>query len=546
MTEPTPEQATSPSAPQKSKDWEAPYIGSRDMPRWETGELAPSPIFSWRRIPTMIGPGLVIGAAAVGGGEWLTGPVVTAMYGGALLWLATLSILGQVLYNIEISRYTLYTGEPIFTGKFRLLPGPMFWVFLYLLIDIGSFLPYLSSNAAIPLASMILGRLPEPKANPADAWFVQVTASFVMILTLLPLIFGGKVYRSLKFIMSAKLIIVLGFLIFLAIGFSTWETWKEILSGFFRFGTLPYVPETDGGPPRVLNPIVGWWNGMTMPALDLTMIGFITSMAAIAGNGGLTNTPISNFTRDQGWGMGKEVGAIPSIVGGRSISLSHVGKVFQITPESLKRWTGWVRHVKREQYWVWMPACFLGMALPSMLSIQFLPRGVKLEDKWLAAGMTAEGVSTAVGPTFGPLFWYLTLFCGFLVLSTSGIMTTDGALRRWVDVAWTASRRLRTWDTDRIGILYFGCLCAYAVLGLILLNTVKGDNLLVWTTTFYNYALGFSCWHVVAVNSILLPEELRPSWKRRILLMLAGLFYTAIAILATADSCGMFKAAKLL
>ena len=40
------------------------------------------------------------------------------------MWLATLSILGQVVYNLEISRYTLYTGEPIFTGKFRTLPGP--------------------------------------------------------------------------------------------------------------------------------------------------------------------------------------------------------------------------------------------------------------------------------------------------------------------------------------------------------------------------------------------------------------------------------------
>ena len=31
--------------------------------------------------------------------------------------------LGQVLYNLEISRYTLYSGEPIFTGKFRLYPA---------------------------------------------------------------------------------------------------------------------------------------------------------------------------------------------------------------------------------------------------------------------------------------------------------------------------------------------------------------------------------------------------------------------------------------
>lgn len=37
------------------------------------------------------------------------------------------------------------------------------------------------------------------------------------------------------------------------------------------------------------------------------MIGMLASMAAIAGNGGLTNIPISSFTRDQGWGMGRHV-----------------------------------------------------------------------------------------------------------------------------------------------------------------------------------------------------------------------------------------------
>ena len=60
-------------------------------------------------------------------------------------------------------------------------------------------------------------------------------------------------------------------------------------------------------------------------------------MVAISGNGGLSNTPISNYTRDQGWGMGSAVGAIPSIIGGREIRLSHVGKVFPISQESLRQ-----------------------------------------------------------------------------------------------------------------------------------------------------------------------------------------------------------------
>ena len=40
---------------------------------------------------------------------------------------------------------------------------------------------------------------------------------------LLPLVAEGKVYRSLKFVMTFKLIVVVGFLLFLAGFFSSWE-----------------------------------------------------------------------------------------------------------------------------------------------------------------------------------------------------------------------------------------------------------------------------------------------------------------------------------
>src|SRR5688500_3000328 len=133
--------------PATPEEFVAPHPGSKEMPRWDTGNLIDAPRFTWRNWAAMIGPGLVMGGSAIGGGEWLTGPLVTARYGGALLWLATLSILGQVIYNIEISRYTLYCGEPIFTGKFRTLPGPRFWLITYILLDFGSLFPYLAASA---------------------------------------------------------------------------------------------------------------------------------------------------------------------------------------------------------------------------------------------------------------------------------------------------------------------------------------------------------------------------------------------------------------
>jgi hypothetical protein len=516
----------------------APQPGAPQMPRWDVGELAEAPQFRWRNLALLLGPGLVMGASAIGGGEWLTGPLVTARYGGALLWLATLSILSQVLYNVEISRYTLYCGEPIFAGKFRTLPGPGFWLVVYLILDCGSILPYLASNAAVPLAAMLLGRLPDPQA---DVLLIKALGCAIFVASFLPLIFGGKIYNTLKALMTFKLVFVLGFLLFLALCFSQPATWIEIMSGFVKFGTLPVQPEPgQDGAGGLANCFVALWHGQQMPPLDLSMLGIVAAMAAISGNGGLTNTAASNYTREQGWGMGSQVGAIPSIVAGRSLQLAHVGMVFVPTQESLPRWRRWLRHLQRDQLVVWMPACFIGLALPSMLSVQFLPPGTVMKDKWLAAGMTASGVADAAGPTWGPLFWYLTLFCGFLVLGTSMAMTADGVLRRWVDVFWIASPRLRHWNPHDIGRFYFAALCVYGGFGLLMLLFVRGDHLLVWSTNIYNYALGFSCWHALAINTTLLPRPLRPGWLRCSGLVLAGLFFFVIAVLTTINSLGGF------
>jgi hypothetical protein len=516
----------------------APHPGSTAMPRWTAAELPEAPRLTMRSWALLFGPGLVAAGAAIGGGEWLAGPLTTARYGAAILWLSTLSILAQVIYNSEIIRYTLYCGEPIFTGKFRLLPGPMVWLVVYLFLDFGSVFPYLVANAATPLGAVILGEIPDVDKI-YDVWgvslygqtFLRLLTYVVFVLALMPLIFGGKVYNSLKMLMSFKIVIVLGFLSLVAILYSTPATWIEILSGFLKFGSVPVVGSHQGAAPTTDNVFSAWWAGRELPQLDLTMVAALGALAAISGNGGLTNTATSGYARDQGWGMGRHVGAIPSIVGGRRLALSHVGAVFAITASSLARFRRWRRFILRDQLLVWMPACFVGVALPSMLSVQFLPRGTEAKD-WIAAGMTANGLRDAVGPTFGHFFWLMTLFCGFLVLAPSAATTFDGALRRWVDLCWTAIPFVRRWDPHRIRWLYFGAVCVYAIFGITALTLGNPRELLQWATTIYNAALGVSCFHVLAVNTILLPTEIRPNWFIRIGLVMGGVFFLAIATIS--------------
>ncbi len=547
-----------------------PHPGSQKMPRWEAGPLLDAPRFTWRNWVAMLGPGLVAGGSAIGGGEWLLGPKVTAVYGGALLWLVTISILAQVIYNIEISRYTLYCGEPIFTGKFRTLPGPMFWMIAYLLLDFGTIFPYLASNAAMPLATLIKGGVvPDPDRVQGDLWLMKALAVGVFLLGMVPLLFGGKVYNSLKALMSFKVVVVLGFLTLTAVMYSHASTWREIVTGFFRFGTVPIsrdvqleepktavnadapwdaekveaMPVRPAQPPpkpgQVDNVFAALWEWRPLNgSLDFSLIAFICALAAIAGNGGLTNTPISNYTRDQGWGMGYHVGAIPSMIGGHNIQLSHVGCVFEPNEETLPRWRRWYRHVVRDQLAVWMPACFIGIALPSMLSVEFLPRGTETND-WNTAVMTAGAVQERVtglsGPAMGTVYWFMVIFCGFLVLAPSVAATADGFVRRWVDVFWTSSGKLRELDPKQIKKVYFYVLLGFSAFGLVNLIVGTPADLIKYSTMIYNLALGVSCWHTLILNSILLPKPLRPGWFVRLAMALAGVFFLTLGVITVVD-----------
>ena len=80
------------------------HHGHKDMPAWNVDTLLDAPTFTSRNWFEMLGPGLIMSGAAIGGGEWLVDPKVTVVHAGPLLWLATLSVLGQVIYNTDISR----------------------------------------------------------------------------------------------------------------------------------------------------------------------------------------------------------------------------------------------------------------------------------------------------------------------------------------------------------------------------------------------------------------------------------------------------------
>jgi hypothetical protein len=265
-----------------------------------------------------------------------------------------------------------------------------------------------------------------------------------------------------------------------------------------------------------------WRRHGRFPDLDWSLL---AAFAAIAGAGGLSNALFSNYARDKGWGMGAWTGAIPSAIGGRSIRLSHTGMAFPVTPANLERWRGWFRHIVRDQVAVWMVCCFVGLALPCMLSLEFL-RNTPVSDHRVAA-MVAEGMSARF-PDFARAVWSLTLFISFLTLAPCAVYSGDLLARHWTDILWATSPAVKQLGGNQVKYVYYALLAVYAVWGSITLAILSPLQIAKVGAVLGNVALGFSAFHTLYVNRTLLPRELRPSALMQLGLIGCGAFFFAI------------------
>lgn len=509
------------------------YFPVTRLPRWGVAELPdPQPI-RWRNWKLFVGPGLVMMGANIGGGEWLFGPEVAARYGGGLFWLATIAIVSQVFYNIETGRYALYCGEPTFTGFMRTWPGPRFWIVVYLILTLSHFLPVLAFNAATICAALYLDRPPTPD----DAMVVLLLGFACLVISVLPVAFGGKVYNSLQAVMTVKVAIVLGFTLLIGLFYVSPQHWMEVFGGFLRFGTVPSSDAAEGQ--AVVNAVAFYGEKGHWPDLDLTHVSVLAAFAAVAGGGGLNNSLYSNYVRDKGWGMGSLVGAIPSLIGTKTIRLSHLGKVFPVNPENLRRWKIWWRYILTDQAFVWLPGCFVGMALPALLSIRFAHYSGLYEqggDRWAYACIVADGMRQAFQGPASQVAWVSMLLVGLVVLLPSQMMLVDYFCRRWTDVLWSANQRVRErMQPHQVKAVYYTILAIFVFWSFVSLYYfgVAGNPKLMFViaANLNNLAIGASSFHLLWINHKLLPEPLRPHWFMQLGLLGCGVFYLGLAVL---------------
>ena len=171
------------------------HLKPGQLPDWGKADL-PAPLpYSFRNVMRTIGPGAILLAASIGGGEWLIGPSITVKYGVGILWIATVSIFLQLIFNLEVIRYALYTGEPIVTGIMRLKPGSQFWGGFYTLLTFAQLgAPALAIASAAAIFSLWMEKIPDATQESTLHWI----ASAIILGTVALLSFGGTIEKMLE------------------------------------------------------------------------------------------------------------------------------------------------------------------------------------------------------------------------------------------------------------------------------------------------------------------------------------------------------------
>ena len=457
--------------------------------------------FDWLKA---VGPGVIVLGVAIGSGEFLLGPAVFVRHGLSLFWVVCIAVYLQTVFNTEVLRYTLATGEPVFTGFMRTRPSSTFWAWFYAalyFLQIGW--PAWAGTAAGAIFFLFMRRLAAPADGPT-IYYIGI-ATFLLCVAVLSV--GRRIERTLELL--------------------NWVLVATILGGFFLLSLL-FVPATT------------WAAAATgLVGFDLTVGEFaffpagadfflLAALVAYSGSGGVINLTLSNWARDKGYGMGERAGYIASATGGEKVDLAHSGFTFHPDAEAMRRWRGWWALVRADQWGVFFVGAILGMVLPALLYVTFLPRGTNIQGLGISAALAA-----AVGAQTGPVLGGVIAFLGAWILFKTQLDSVEGMARAITDILWTGSDRVRAWRGGDVRAVYYGVLGVIVVWGIFALRLAQPIMLLQIGANIAGVIFIIASLHLLYVNTRLLPPHVRPPLWRRAMLIVMALFYGFWVTLST-------------
>jgi hypothetical protein len=487
-----------------------PAVSSRpvDRPRsglepWAPGELPAPPMprgFGWLAV---CGPGVIVLGLSIGSGEFLLGPAVFVRYGLTLLWVSTAAIALQTIFNMEVMRYTLATGEPVITGFMRTRPTPSFWAVVYTVLYLLQYgWPAFAGTAAGAIFFLAMRRMPDP--DDAGAIYGIGVGLFLACAGVLSI--GRRIVRTLEVLNWLLVATTLGGFLLMAALFVPPGRWAEGVAGLVGFspatGTFTLLP----------------------PGADLALL---AALVAYSGAGGVANLVLSNWARDKGYGMAAHAGYIPSAIGGERVTLAHAGFTFADSLETRRRWRGWWRIIRADQCGVFACGAVLGMLLPAIIYVTFLPAGTDIQGLGISAALASN-----VGRTEGALVAGAVALLGAWILFKTQLDNFEGMTRAITDILWTGSGAVRRAGRGDVRAVYYTVMTVLVVWGVVALRLAPPFALLLISANVAGVIFVIASFHLLYLNTRILPAHVRPPLWRRAALVVMALFYAAFAAMS--------------
>ncbi len=469
-----------------------PALAVDDLPTPEEVFKLPK-IGAKEMITAVLGPSMIALGVSIGSGEWLLGPLGFGKFGFmGLGFLVTISAILQTFYNVENARYTLATGEVPVVGFARTPPGLAFWVPVTLvLIYVAWIWGGWAAAAGQSLYAIFVGRTFDAK-NPAELQTVRYIAIALLFVSLGIYLFGKKISRTLEFVESAAVFIILFVLIAMSIVFAPASLWGTMLASIVTPAALP-------------------------KGIDATTVGSIMGYTGFASG---MNFMLINYYRDHGYGMGSKIGFFSGLIGGQKQEVLPSGVTFRETEQNAKTWKRWFRFLVVDQWLVFFVGAMIGMFIPSVLAVA------------LAVTPGAAVPTTANMPVFvaaelakkAQWLFPFTLILGAVILWKTQTTLLEMLIRNTTDTAIAVSPRVRAWIGDDPRKFYYIVAIVLIVFISWVIHQALPTQLLQYSANMANLASIIYPLVLIYLNSKL-PKPARASWWSYVVLIANVLFF---------------------
>ena len=452
----------------------------------------------------LMGPGAILVGLSIGAGEIIIWPRIAAEYGGSMVWAAVLGVFLQMWINLEIGRWTIATGETVYTGYCRVWRG---FAFVFILLTLFGWLaPGWGQASGLAVKALITNdpywhqRIGDDgKYVAIDFWGTKTFWTMLTFVGVALVLFGPKlIYKSVERSVEALVVVVVVGLVVVAIAVGTADAWADLGRGILNVGYVD--PE------------------MNVKSLFIAVV--------FAGAGGTANLFYTFYLRDKHIGMGARVPAMQNVLRGRAEKIPATGFRFTETDENRRRFKAWWRFVNLDQVlFFWLLNTF------TILLFIFGALAV-LHPRVLGKDTLIWDQVQILGQVWGRPGQVIFLIVGVATLFSTQLALLDGVGRSLADIVYTNFTAARRRDVSWWYVVITGCWIVFgcALTGVMEYRGTTNLGILFSAAYIGGFAMAIYVPLTLYINLRYLPKSARPGGVCTTMMIIASLVYVGFAV----------------